>query len=475
MLAHGSVNVTNSTFNNNVTNALGGAISSDSLSGAGDSSITNSTFDGNSADAGGGVAVSTATGLQANAMRITNSTFRHNSASLINSRGGAIYHGFGTLYVSGSTLSDNESYGLAINIGSGSTTTTVTDSTISGNTFGGIETEMSTATTSTLNIINSTISGNKGGSGLSLTRLTLNVSNSTISNNESSGIRSLLSGSSGTWTIKSSIIAANANGVGDLNGTFTSGGYNLIGNPSTATGFVNGVNNDLVGSNGAPLDPKLDPLGLKDNGGATQTIALQADSPAIDKGTSDALSGKLAKDQRQVFARTFDDAAATNTGDATDIGAFELQPGGPTPTPTPTPTPSPSPSPSPNPSPSPTPSPSPSPTPTPTPAPGTAKIVVTTTSLVRTNCGDIAVGVTVQNTGGATANNVKLTTATLASPTTNGAPLPKSFGNLAPGQWATTVVIFSGGNNQSGAKKTFTVAGSYTGGTFNDKGKVNLP
>ena len=470
ILVRGPIVVSNSTFNDNVANAMGGAINSDSLVGAAaDSSITNSTFTGNGADAGGGVAVSTATGAQPTAMRITNSTFRRNTASLINSRGGAIYHMFGTLYVSGSTLSDNESYGLAINIGSGSTTTTVTDSTISGNTFGGIETELSTVTTSKLNISNSTISGNKGGAGLSLTRLTLNVSNSTISNNESAGIRSLLSGSSGTWTIKSSIIAANAGGLGDLNGTFASGGYNLIGNPSTATGFANGVNNDLVGSTGAPLDPKLDPLGLKDNGGTTQTIALQPDSPAIDKGSSDALSGKLDKDQRQVFARTFDDAATPNSGDATDIGAFELQPGGPTPTPTPTPSPSPSPNPSPSPSPTPAPSPSPS------PSPGSPKIVMTTTALVRTSCGDIGVGVTVQNVGGATANNVKLTTGTLSSPTTNGAPLPKSFGNLAAGQWATTVIILSGKNNPADAKRTLTLAGTYTGGTFTDKWKVSLP
>ena len=74
-------------------------------------------------------------------MRITNSTFRRNTATLINTRGGAIYHAFGTLYVIGSTLSDSESFGIGINGASGSTTTNIIDSTISGNTFGGIETE----------------------------------------------------------------------------------------------------------------------------------------------------------------------------------------------------------------------------------------------------------------------------------------------------------------------------------------------
>jgi CSLREA domain-containing protein len=463
----GAINVTNSTFTDNVANAMGGAINNQTPGNTGDSTIADSTFTGNGADAGGGVAVSTVTGAFPSAMRITNSTFRGNNANLLNSRGGAVYHASGTLSIIGSTLSDSESFGLAINVGSGFTTTNIIDSTISGNTFGGIETEASNATTSKLNITNSTISGNKGGAGLSLTRLTLNVSNSTISNNEVAGIRNMITGGNGTWTIKSSIIAGNGSGFGDVTGAFTSGGFNLIGNPGTSTGFANGFNNDQVGSSGSPLDPKFDPLGLKDNGGPTFTIALQPDSPAIDKGTSAALSGNLDKDQRQVFARTFDDSAVTNSSDGTDVGDFVLQPGGPSPTPTPTPTP--------NPSPSPSPSPNPSPSPTPTPTPQPATIVITTTSLVRTNCGDIAVGVTVQNVGGTTANNVKLTTASLASPTTNGAPLPRNLGNLAPGQWATNVIIFPGANNPPGVKRTLTVGGTYSGGTFSNKWKVSLP
>lgn len=137
-----------------------------------------------------------------------------------------------------------------------------------------------------------------------------------------------------------------------------------------------------------------DPMGLKDNGGAAHTIALQPDSPAIDKGSADGLRGKIEADQRGVFVRTYDDPAISNAGDGTDIGAFTLQPGGPTPTPSPSPTPDPSPSPSrvrvrhqhrlrrPNP-----------------------RVLVTVTSLVRSDCGSIAVGVTVQNAGGVTANN----------------------------------------------------------------------
>ncbi|HEU4507277.1 MAG TPA: choice-of-anchor Q domain-containing protein, partial [Pyrinomonadaceae bacterium] len=390
ILVRGALNVSNSTFTNNVANSLGGAINADNTGTSSDSSITSSTFNGNAADAGGGVAVGSFGGV----MRISNSKFTRNTSNLLNSRGGAIYQVHGNLHVIGSTLDDNEAFGLAINTGSGTTTTNVVDSTISRNTFGGIETELATVATSKLNIINSTISGNTGGAGITLSRVTLNVSNSTISHNETVGIRGTLSTNTGTWTVKSSIIAANG-GFSDVAGAYTSGGFNLIGKADGATGFTNGVNNDQVGTSAAPVDPKLDALGLKDNGGPTHTIALQPDSPAIDKGSADGLTGALANDQRGVFARTFDDAAVANAGDGTDVGAFELQPGGPSPTPTPTPTPDPSPSPSP----SPTPNPSPSPSPTPTPTPQPAQLVVTTTSLVRTNCGAIALGVTVKNVG----------------------------------------------------------------------------
>ncbi|MFN2407499.1 MAG: choice-of-anchor Q domain-containing protein, partial [Pyrinomonadaceae bacterium] len=465
IFARGGLNVTNSTFNSNVANAVGGGINTDSGSATADSNITNSTFNSNGADAGGGVA----SGSFSFPLRIVKSTFTNNSSTIINSKGGGIYHFFGKLEVIGSTLSGNEGYGLAM-AGNSSISTNIVDSTISNNTFGGIETEFTNVSTGKLNVTNSTISGNKGNGGIFISRIALNVSNSTITGNESAGIRNTFTTDSGVWTVKSSIIAGNT-GFTDVSGTYTSGGFNLIGNPFNSTGFTNGVNNDQVGANGAPLDPRLDPLGLKDNGGTTPTIALQADSPAIDKGSSDALSGSLQNDQRQVFARTFDDTAIADAGDGTDVGAFERQPGGPTPTPTPTPTPSPSPSPSPSPNPSPSPSPSPSPTPVPT----EPRLVITITSLVRSNCGSIAVGVTVQNTGGTTANNVRLTTGTLAPPTTNGTPLPQSLGNLGPGQWATRVITFSGANNSAGQKRTLTFAGTYNGGTFTDKWKVTLP
>jgi len=71
---------------------------------------------------------------------------------------------------------------------------------------------------------------------------------------------------------------------------------------------------------GSPLtaDPQLGPL--RDNGGPTPTMALSADSPAIDAGA--ALG--LATDQRGQ-PRPSDFAAIANTGDGSDIGAYERQ------------------------------------------------------------------------------------------------------------------------------------------------------
>jgi hypothetical protein len=50
---------------------------------------------------------------------------------------------------------------------------------------------------------------------------------------------------------------------------------------STVTGLSDGVNGNLVGVTGALLDPGLNPLA--DNGGPSQTQALQYGSPALDQ------------------------------------------------------------------------------------------------------------------------------------------------------------------------------------------------
>ena len=72
---------------------------------------------------------------------------------------------------------------------------------------------------------------------------------------------------------------------------------------------------DLVGVAALPIDPLLGPL--QDNGGEMLTMALQAGSPAIDKGNLQACVGSLATDQIGQPRKS-----------VCDIGAFEFQGGG---------------------------------------------------------------------------------------------------------------------------------------------------
>ena len=186
-----------------------------------------------------------------------------------------------------------------------------------------------------MNVTSTTISRNIGSTGGGIKNArggTVNVTNSTIIANGagSGGGIGISSASTGSVNVRGTIIALNtASSSGpDVFGAFTTQGYNLIGKADGSTGFANNVNNDQAGSNASPLDPKLDPNGLQNNGGPTQTIALLCGSPAIDKGTSVGLTGTLTTDQRGTgFPRTFDDAAVANAsgGDGTDIGAFERQ------------------------------------------------------------------------------------------------------------------------------------------------------
>ncbi len=65
-------------------------------------------------------------------------------------------------------------------------------------------------------------------------------------------------------------------------GVIISLGNNLIGETDGSPAVWDG--SDLTGTAAAPLDPKLAPLA--DNGGPTQTMALSADSPAVNAGTA---------------------------------------------------------------------------------------------------------------------------------------------------------------------------------------------
>ena len=188
-------------------------------------------------------------------------------------------------------------------------------------------------TSGTLNVTNSTISGNTAPSGGGIYNAfghSVNIASSTITANEANGTGEFQQGGGitnfgGTVTVKNSIVAGNATTTGDNpdvrsdgnagGAAFYSLGYNLIGIVGTATGF--GAVGDQVGTVGSPADPLLSPLA--NNGGPTRTHALVPGSPAIDAGDNE---GAPANDQRGVgFPRVVD---GDGDGRATiDIGALE--------------------------------------------------------------------------------------------------------------------------------------------------------
>src|SRR5438874_943678 len=277
--------------------------------------ITDNTATGNTvSDNGGGIRNGAGT------VNVTNSTISGNTASgaVFGGLGGGIYNDSGTVNVSNSTIAFNQavipSGSGGITLGGGicnnKGTIVVTNSTLkrNGADHGG-------------GIFNSTNS-NGPSNGV------VNVTGSTFVANCASYDGGGISSFSGTVNVKSTIIASNLGGISsstespDVSGAFTSHGFNLIGKKDGSSGFTAAT--DKKGTIASPLNPKLDVKGLRDNGGPTETVALQSGSPAIDKGTSNGLTGTLTTDQRG-FTRTVDRPIANaNGGDGTDIGAFEF-------------------------------------------------------------------------------------------------------------------------------------------------------
>lgn len=203
------------------------------------------------------------------------------------------------------------------------TTVTINNSTIStniANTGGGL------SNSGTLTLNNSTVSGNAAnngsnarGGGVYNNGGTTNLNNSTITSNTagSNANGRGLYNNNGIVNLKNSIVAAN-NVVGGVDlghavgKSFTSQGYNLIGNKDATT--LTSTTGDQIGTSAAAINPLLNVLAS--NGGPTQTHALQATSPALNAGDP-AYTGPLTTDQRGTgFARV--------KNSRLDIGAYEL-------------------------------------------------------------------------------------------------------------------------------------------------------
>lgn len=240
---NGNTNIFNSVIRNsgNGDDFDAGGVRND-----GDMTIMNSVIRNNVNDEEGGGGV-----LNFGNIKIANSAIISNTAQF----GGGVDNIIGGIMtLSNVTVSDNTARLIGGGINNGGTVT-ITNSTIADNrakSCGG---------------------GISNGGAISLSHVTI-AGNSVFINVENGDDRSDGGGicNGGDLEIKNSIVANNAAEGGDENCTrspLTDNGNNLS-NDDTCS-FGDGVN----------TDPMLDPTGLRDNGGPSQTIALLRDSPAI--------------------------------------------------------------------------------------------------------------------------------------------------------------------------------------------------
>jgi hypothetical protein len=254
--------------------------------------------------------------------------------------GGGLYANGTLVSLTNSTIAGNTSVatfsggnGLVFAYGGGLTgdnsTLTLSGCTISGNAAtggngdgygGGLHGYQSTVNLTNCTIANNTAGSASGagyGGGLSDLGGSFTLTSCTVSGNAAasgggsgSGGGLFFDGSAGSFQVDNTIVAGNSAATAgtDASGSFSSLGYNLIGITDGSSGWGG---SDLTGTAGSPLDPGLGPL--SDNGGPTQTMALQDSSPARGAGDPGLLG---TTDQRGVLR-----------SGAVDIGAFQATSG----------------------------------------------------------------------------------------------------------------------------------------------------
>ena len=345
-----NLKVLNTTNQNQVANVQA-AIAVNGGGGTTSLTLNNCAFTGNQADEGGAI-LNDGDDNTAN-LTVNNCAFTGNSifANSEFSGGGAIYNaadgGTATLNLNFSTLTGNSAQygGALINDGGdddgdgGTATVNVSNSTLAGNTaqLGGALCNYADVGTISAVISNSTLAGNTaqlggalfnngGNSGNSKNgAASLTVGSCTFSANTGTTSGASIyntpfystfgfnfGGTTATVSVGNSILSdPKSAGVSVVNGTggsFTSLGYNIT--SDSGSGLLTGTG-DLTNT-----DPKLDPAGLQDNGGPTQTIALQSGSPALNAGDPTVVGSATSYDQRGPgFPRV--------VGGRLDIGAFE--------------------------------------------------------------------------------------------------------------------------------------------------------
>ncbi len=236
--------------------------------------------------------------------------------------GGGIYNFGGNATLTASTVDSNRASddGGGISNRNGGTLTLIR-STVSNNQSadegGGIRVRDQTApfTQTTLNATNSTISGNRagdqGGGVFGGPNSVVTFTGVTINGNEAPNDASNVFSTG--QAIFDKTIVANGSSVPNCNQAFTSEGNNLEDDGSCGFNQPSDVNN---------VAPLLGPL--QDNGGFTQTHALQDGSPAID-GVEAGECAPLTQDQRTIDRPQDGDANVNGTQPLCDIGAYEVE------------------------------------------------------------------------------------------------------------------------------------------------------
>ena len=308
------------TFTNGNPGSHGGAIYNDGETTNASLTVLNCVFTGNSGDYGGAIYNDgESSGPTTATLSVYNSTFSQNTGTQY---GGAIWStgsfGGATLIIHNSTFTQNSAVldtGAVQHDGSngrasGAIIGCTFDRNSSGRNGGAVFVDGESGTTS------------------------LTLMNCTFNQNSASGAGGAIYNTTGAAGGSSVIqIGNNLFTVGASGGTITNNGPS--GNTITSQGF--NLSNDAAGggTGTAPggflnhggdvrnTNPLLDPAGLKDNGGPTPTIALQATSPALDQGNTNTIT--LTSTDQRGEPCPFDDPNVSNAtgGNGGDIGAYE--------------------------------------------------------------------------------------------------------------------------------------------------------
>ena len=253
-------------------------------------STANASGTGQASAFGGGMALEFGATLHIDHSTITgnNATATVTSgsgSSTTRPSGGGIYQAGGTLTIDGSTITDNSATGM------GGTDSIIADFAEGGGVY--------QDNSSSLTVTGSTFSDNSVG-----------VPNAPHEFAAGANMQLLTGG-----TFQDTIVAdpVGATNCSQSPTDFISNGYNLEDDAGKSCNFAQAT--DIAGQN-----PMLAPLA--NNGGPTQTQALPANSPAIDKGKS---FGATTDQRGTGFPRISDSPTIANAagGDGSDIGAFE--------------------------------------------------------------------------------------------------------------------------------------------------------